>query len=121
MGEVNKFLEDPSLPEQDLQQNSQKMYDQYGNEPVGYHPVIPPQEKTGFSTASMVLGICGFIAWLLPLIGYPVTIVGIVLGAVGVRKGGKKRAIAGIICSGITLVLTILNSAAGVAIMMNAI
>lgn len=67
-------------------------------------------EKKGFSIASMVLGICGFVAWCIPLFGYPVTIVGLIMGIVGKNKGGRKMAIAGIILSAITLVLTLVNS-----------
>ena len=68
------------------------------------------EEKKGMSIASMVLGIVGFIAWCLPLVGFPVTIVGLVLGILGIKKGGKGMAIAGIIMSSITLVLTLINS-----------
>lgn len=71
-------------------------------------------EKKGFSIASMVLGISGFIACCLPLIGYPVTITGLVLGIIGIKKGGKGMAIAGIITSAISLLLTLINSIAGV-------
>lgn len=73
----------------------------------------PAPEKKGMSIASMVLGICGFIAWCLPLIGYPVTIVGLILGIIGIKKGAKGMAVAGIIMCSITLVLTIINSALG--------
>ena len=68
------------------------------------------EEKKGMSIASMVLGIVGFIAWCLPLVGFPVTIVGLVLGILGIKKGGKGMAIAGIIMSSITLVLTLIKS-----------
>ena len=53
---------------------------------------MPPQqpEQKGCSVASLVLGICSLIAWCLPLLGYPVTIVGIVLGAKGTKQGGEK-------------------------------
>ena len=74
---------------------------------------MPSQEKKGLSIASMVLGICGFLAWCIPLFGYPVCIVGLILGIVGMKKGGKGMAIAGIVMSAITLVLTIANSALG--------
>lgn len=67
---------------------------------------VPQEEEKGMSIASMVLGIVGFIAWCLPIAGYPVTIVGIVLG-------GKGMAIAGIIMCTITLVLTLINSILG--------
>ena len=74
---------------------------------------VPQEEEKGMSIASMVLGIVGFIAWCLPIAGYPVTIVGIVLGVKGMKKGGKGMAIAGIIMCTITLVLTLINSMLG--------
>ena len=71
------------------------------------------QEKKGLSIASMVLGICGFLAWCIPLFGFPVCITGLVLGIVGIKRGGKGMAIGGIIMSVLTLILTIVNSALG--------
>lgn len=68
----------------------------------------------GLAIASMVLGIVGFVACCLPLVGYPVTITGLVLGIVAKGKGAKGMAIAGIIMSTITLILTLINSIAGV-------
>ena len=73
----------------------------------------PTPEKKGLSIASMVLGICGLLAWCLPLFGYPVCVTGLVLGIIGIKKGGKGMAIAGIILCAITLALTIFNSALG--------
>lgn len=78
----------------------------------------PQEEQKGMSIASLVLGCCGIIAWCIPLLGYPVTIVGIILGCLGMKKGGKKLAIAGIILSAIFLVATLINSILGA---MNAI
>ncbi len=74
----------------------------------------PQEEKKGLSIASLVLGCCGIIAWCLPLLGYPVTIAGIVLGCLGMKKGGKTLAIVGIILSVIFLIATIVNSVLGV-------
>ena len=85
----------------------------YNPQDFGYSSA-PEPEKKGMSIASLILGICGFIAWCIPLFGYPVTIVGIILGAIGMKKGGKGMAIAGIICSAIAFVLTLINSIAGV-------
>lgn len=84
----------------------------YGQQ-YGYNMQMAPQERKGQSIASMVLGICGFIAWLIPLFGYPVTIVGLIMGISGIKKGGMGMAIAGIICSSICLLLTIGNSVLG--------
>lgn len=74
-------------------------YDSNSSQQFGYGAPAPMPEKKGQSIASLVLGICSFIAWIFPLFGYPVTIVGIVMGALGMKKGGKGMAIAGIVCS----------------------
>ena len=104
MADYNNY--DPNN-NQGQQQNNE--YSQYG-----YNAPIVPQERKGQSIASLILGICGFICWLIPLFGFPVTIVGIIMGALGMKKGGKGMAIAGIICSAIGLVLTLINSILGV-------
>ena len=41
------------------------------------------------ATAALVLGIISLVAWLIPIIGYPVTIVGLVLGIKSVKS--EKR------------------------------
>lgn len=96
------------------------VYNEDQNQQNLYQAPVTPPEKKGQSIASLVLGICSFIAWIIPLFGYPVTIIGIIMGALGMKKGGKGMAIAGIICSSIGLVITLINSAAGVMMMMNA-
>ncbi len=73
----------------------------------------PQQPARGFAIASMVLGIVGFIAWCLPLVGYPVTIIGLILGIVALTKGARGMATAGVIMCSITLVMTLINSILG--------
>ena len=68
------------------------------------------------ATAALVLGIIGLIAWLLPIIGYPVTIVGLVLGIKSVKSEKRGMAIAGIVMSSIGLVLSLVNSILGVVL-----
>lgn len=68
----------------------------------------------GLSIASLVLGIAGLVGCCLPILGYPVTITGLVLGIVAKTKGAGGMAIAGIVLSIITFVLTLINSIAGV-------
>ena len=61
---------------------------------------------------SFILGIVGSVAWIIPIIGLPVTIVGTVLGAIGMKnKRNKGFAIAGFITNLVFLTATI---AAGV-------
>ena len=59
------------------------------------------------STTSLVLGIIGCIAWLLPILGIPLSIVGLVLGT-------RKRYRVGIIINIIVLVLSLGNCILGV-------
>jgi len=71
------------------------------------------KNKKGFAIASLVLGIGGFGAWLFPLLGFPVTIVGLIMGVVGRKSINKKMAIAGLVLSMIGLAATIVNSSIG--------
>ena len=71
------------------------------------------KEKKGLSIAALVLGLVGLLAWILPIIGLPVGVVGLVLGIVGIKKGARKRAVAGIVLSIISLLLTIANASIG--------
>lgn len=73
----------------------------------------PQNSSKGFAIASMVLGIVGFIAWCIPLLGYPVTIVGLILGIVAITRQKSGMAIAGVIMCSITLLLTLANSILG--------
>lgn len=67
---------------------------------------------TGF-----ILGLCSLVAWYIPLIGFPVTILGIIFSAFGINSNRKGMAIAGLILSIIFFVVTIINSISGAVIM----
>lgn len=69
-------------------------------------PPVAPPPVAGKSTASLVLGIISLVFWLLPLAGFPVSIVGLVLGV-------KKKYTTGIVLNVIGLVLTTANAAVG--------
>ena len=66
----------------------------------------------------MILGLVSIIAWILPLIGYPVTICGIIFSAMGLKAEKKTQAIVGIILSIIFFLVTLLNSILGVILAM---
>ena len=65
------------------------------------------------AVASLVLGIIGLIAWVIPLFGLPITITGLVLGAKRLNSEQRGLAIAGLTLCIIGLVLTIANGAIG--------
>lgn len=72
------------------------------------------KKNNGLSIASFVLGLVGLLAWLLPLVGYPVTIVGLILGCISRKHGKNGFGLTGIILCIICLVLTLGNSCLGV-------
>ena len=92
----------------------------YENNAYTYpNPQPARNEKTGLSIASMVLGIVGSLACCIPLFGFPVNLVGLILGIIGIKRGGKGMAVTGIILCSIFLVLTLCNSALAVYINVN--
>lgn len=58
---------------------------------------------------SFILGIVDAMAWLLPIIGIPVSIVGLILGILGIKSTKRWMAVVGIILSSIFLVAAIIN------------
>jgi hypothetical protein len=70
-------------------------------------------QSNGKAVTSLVLGIIGMMAWLLPIIGLPITIVGLVQGIYGMRTTQRGMAIAGMILSIIGLIFTIINATIG--------
>jgi hypothetical protein len=67
----------------------------------------PAGDKKGLAIASLVLGILSLCASLGWWCGGSTSIVGLVLGFLGVKSSGKNMAIAGMILSTIGLLLTI--------------
>lgn len=70
------------------------------------------------ASAGFVLGLCSLVAWFIPLIGYPVTILGIIFSSLGMNSNKKGMAITGIVLSIIFFIVTLMNSIVG-AIMMS--
>jgi hypothetical protein len=72
-------------------------------------PVASPDRRGGFAIAGLVLGIIGIVVALVPICGLPVSIVGIVMSALG-RQSVLRRTMAGwgLALSIIGLVLSVL-------------
>jgi hypothetical protein len=88
---------------------------QQGYPPPGY---LHPAPSNGLGIAALVLGILAILFAFIPIVGiasYPLAIVGVVLGLVGlgrVRTGRSSRGItlAGLIASVLGLVLVIVST-----------
>ena len=73
------------------------------------------QQPAQQSIAGFVLGLISIVAWILPLVGYPVTIVGIVLSAKAIKQDKTNlKAKIGLGLSIAGLVATLINSILGV-------
>ena len=93
----------------------------YGQQPYGqtpYAPVSVEQEDDsvpgkGPGVASLILGIISLALFCIPVFGFIVAVVGLILGIVSVSKAGKAGkkcgvGIAGLICSGIGLLIGVI-------------
>ena len=88
--------------------NSKKATDKNSNR----EKALPENNSanTGF-----IFGLISIIAWILPLIGYPITICGIVFSVKGFKsKTAKTKAIIGLVLSILFLLVTLGNSILGV-------
>ncbi len=69
--------------------------------------------KNGKATTGLVLGIIGLVAWFIPIIGAPITIIGLIFSIKGLKSLKHGVAIAGIVLSSIGLFATIVNASIG--------
>jgi hypothetical protein len=76
----------------------------------------PKKDQSGLAIASLVLGILSLCGWFVPICGFPMTIVGGVLGFLGLKSTRRGLAIAGLVLCAIALILTIVNAVAGAAL-----
>lgn len=75
------------------------------------------EKKEKQAMVGFILGLCSIAAWLLPIIGYPVTIIGIIFSAMGMKSSkNRKKAIVGLVLSIIFLIVTLINSILGAII-----
>lgn len=81
---------------------------------------VSPQPSTGgnerlFAIGSLVIGVINLCAWFLPICGFPLGIAGLALGYFGMKDASQKNlAIAGMVLSGIGIMLACINAVAGV-------
>ena len=79
---------------------------------------IQSKESNGKSVASFVLGIIGMMAWCLPILGFPVGVVGLTLGIHEKNSSSKMMTLAGIILNILCLALCVFNTLLGVYLFM---
>ncbi len=75
-------------------------------------PHLTTSYKRNFNAwTSFILGIISSLAWIIPIIGLPITIVGTVFGAIGIsNKRHRGIAIAGFVINVVFLLITIAHT-----------
>jgi MFS family permease len=74
---------------------------------------VQVKDNKGKALASLILGAVSVVAWLIPLFGLPVTIVGLVMGILGRNSTRKSMAIIGIVLCSLFLIVTLINAIIG--------
>jgi len=72
-----------------------------------------PEQHAPWATISLVLGVMSLFCWLLPALGLPVVIIGLIFGIKALQSSDRRKATTGIILCACGLVLTIANAIAG--------
>jgi hypothetical protein len=65
------------------------------------------------ATLGLVLGIISMVAWLLPILGLPLSVWGLIAAIRAARAGGGAKATAGIVLNSLALALALLNAIIG--------
>lgn len=78
------------------------------------YPASGPARSDGLAIAALVVGIISLFTSLCNLFGLPFSIAAIVLGILGIRRGGGGKATAGLILGIISFVLALIVFAVGV-------
>lgn len=81
------------------------------SQPQQYNQPIRLYDPVKKANASLVLGLVGILAWLLPTVGIIICCIGIVTGVTGMKSSQKGRATAGFVLSIIFLVFSVIFGA----------
>jgi hypothetical protein len=84
------------------------MSEQLPPNPTPVYAPAPVSDKRGFAIASLVLGILSLCGSGIFYCGGLMSVIGIVLGALGINSKGKGMAVAGIILSALGLIIAII-------------
>lgn len=76
--------------------------------------ILPPEPQpcpADRAAAAMVLGLLGLAGWLLPILGLPLSAIGVILGRSALRSPRRRLAWAGLILSALSLTASAANVA----------
>jgi len=76
-------------------------------------PYAQPIESSETINPALYIGICSLVAWIVPIIGIPTSILGLLVGLKGPKSASVSSSVIAIIVNTITLSFGIMNSIAG--------
>jgi uncharacterized membrane protein (Fun14 family) len=76
-------------------------------------------DENGKATAALVFGLFSTVTWILPIIGGPVSIVGLIMGYSGRRSSKKRMATIGMVLCLIFLLAAVANGINGARMTLN--
>jgi hypothetical protein len=80
----------------------------------GYRSGMRRSGSSGGATAALVLGCIGMVAWCLPILGFPINLVGLILGITNAKNSSNRgQSTTGIVLCAIGLALSVLNGLVG--------
>jgi hypothetical protein len=82
-------------------------------------PTMPPGVGSGVADLARVLGMISLIAWCLPIIGFPVSLAGLITGIIASNSNHRNSATVSIILNSLGLVLSIVNGILGALLYLN--
>lgn len=83
------------------------------------------EKQSSFSTVKegnivgFILGLIGVMAWVLPIVGLPVVIVGLIFSICNIKSKKRTLNIVGTVLCSIFLIVTIINSVLGIILFIN--
>lgn len=82
------------------------------DEQVLLEPEAP--HKRWLALASLACGILSLCAWVVPYIGIPVSVIGIVAGFLALKSERRKISAAGLVLCSVTFLLALMNALVGI-------
>jgi tetratricopeptide (TPR) repeat protein len=74
--------------------------------------------SSGLVHTSLIVGFLSAVGWLLPIVGFPVSIVGVALGIAAWNSSKQNEAVAGVVLSIIGLIASVINAIIGASMFM---
>ena len=68
------------------------------------------EREPGNPVASLVLGLIGMLAWIIPIVGLSITITGLIAGLNGMKRTNPKMAIVGVVLCSLGLLASVANA-----------